>query len=209
MANTRIRLTDYENFEQVFKASEKLQSIASDYCMESASFWVDEYLHNFPKKGDYSIDTCGYSYVSFDGCEVQEVIDYLETLQRVYGFFNDEEYNQHIDIMKRYSPVINAADYGIIEVKQKDYNFMLDKATEAEKYFKNTIVKQLLDEYEQFYNVDNLFDYASEMEVFSEFYIDELGDICEDRPPLRYDKIDVGTGKIIMKEKERHVTFNR
>lgn len=205
----RIKLAEYEHFEEVFKASSKLQEIASDYCMESAFFWVDEYLHNFPKKGDYSIDTCGYSYVSFDNCNPEDVIDYLETLQHDYCFFNEEEYAKHIEVLKRYSPVLEDAECGYIEVKEKDYNFMLEKATEAEAYFKETIVKQLLAEYEQFYDVDNLFTYASEMEIFENLYIDEYGDICEDREPLRYDKVDISTGKIIMKEKERHVTFCR
>lgn len=175
--------------------------------MESASFWVDEYLHNFPKKGDYSIDTCGYSYVSFDNCNPEEVINYLETLQHDYCFFDEEEYTKRIEIIKRYSPVLESADNGYIEVKEKDYNFMLEKATESEDYFKNALVKQLLDEYEQFYNIDNLFSYVSEMEIFENLYIDEYGDICEDREPLRYDKIDISSGKIIMKEKERHVAF--
>lgn len=195
---TKIKLTDYEYFDKVFRDSEKLRSMAYDYCIENASFWVDEYLHGFPARGDYSVGVWGYCFISFDDCKWEDVAAYVEKLEKDFGFFYSEEYEKQLANFKKYAPIIELADLGYIEPKEKDYNYMVSVASAAVEWFQTYILDRLLEEYKQFDDPENCKQYCLEMEYFDNLYIDEYGDICEDREPMRYDKIDIDTGAVVV-----------
>lgn len=196
---TKIKLTDYEHFEEVFKASNKLQEIAMEWAFDSAYWHVDEYLHNIPKSARYEVGYASYSYIKFDGCRFRDLVSYFDGLQHDFCLFPEDGYKHNIDIISRYGEVLEDSDYyGCINVRTKDYNFMCEKYENSVAWFASELLKVCSSEYEYFEDIDNLFDYVSEMEYFEDFYIDEFGDICEDRPPVRYDKIDIDSGKVVL-----------
>ena len=153
---------------------------------EDGDVWLmmDDYLYNFPKNGTYRIS--GYYDELRLGNDYQDIIRYIRGIQHDFCFLykNDdpEYYDRLIDKLERYTEVLEDCDYyGCINIKTKDYNFMVDFCENAIEELEADLLRNFQAQYEYYYNDDNCLEFAVERICDGlSLYIDDLGCDIED-----------------------------
>ena len=156
-----------------------------DYAMDTANFWIEDYLFGLGKGADdYRIDPCGYSYfnITRSGDYLPEFEEWIENAQKTYGFLSDEAY---ADVQKflHYAMVLEHLKY--VWCKDEDY----DKVEElVETYMDKSeehIARRLASEYD-IKDVD-LVDYIDDWmanNAYEEAYADADGHIYLHQPEI-------------------------
>lgn len=178
-------IDNFEEFKNVVMNSEELKDLCIKYCEDNAYFWVGEVLHDIPKYIDYSIS--GYcDYIRVDGWNSDnwkayiEVADWINGLDNEFAVFNGNV-KKDIEQLHRYATALYEDDNGYIDIKAKDYNFMREHAKKITADLLGQVKDYCTAEYEYWYDIENCLDDAYQNDAFQEYYIDENGNLWEER----------------------------
>lgn len=152
-----------EELEIVFNKNEKLQDEVLSAAQEDASYWINEYLSVFDRGTlEYNIGYPG-DYIRVEN--EYDFIQGLKKLQKNYCYLSEESEKTIVccdSLMDRYNN-LSYSDY-------KNADRLENRIDELITELKADLLKQLVNEYNYYYNTDHL------QEYFIELYSDNMGD---------------------------------
>lgn len=153
--------------------------------MDTARFWVDEYLYGLGKGADdYCIDPNRYSYFCITRSRdyLPDFEEWIENAQKAYGLLSEEEY---ADVQKflHYSAILEHMRF--VWCKDEDYDKVEDLVSEYMAKSEDAITNRLISEYD-IREVD-LVEYIDDWMAnngYEEAYADASGHIYLHQPEI-------------------------
>ena len=164
----KIKNLTIEELKQVFNNNQKLQDDVLQVAQEDSCFWIQEYMNCFDGCAvDYNIGYPG-NYITIKN--QYEFIQGIKELQRFYCYLSEEDEKNALyaeELIKRY----NKLPY--YDEKNADrLNLKIEELTEK---VKNNLLKQLVNEYNYYYDTKKLCNYFIEMyadNMTEKYYVD-------------------------------------
>lgn len=159
-----------DELRRVWDNNKGVRERVFDYAMESAYFWVDEYLHDLPRgAADYSI---GGQRDYFQVEDPANFLQWLKEAQRNYCLLPENDNWSSWPLIEKAELIHNRMDYLYYDLSDENYTRMETRRDEILEELADKVQEVLSGEYEQFYEDENCFWYFVEMQesIFGEEY---------------------------------------
>ena len=173
---------NYDEFKAVVENNRTLTELAFDNAIEDIDLYVSDILDGIPKAAHYDIGYCG-SWLDLNNCKYSEIVKWIEGIQRMYYFLPDNfPVDELLKKYARYAEMVEDADIGYIEPKEKDYNYCEENAAKI----LDDITTALVREFRACYDIssEDEIRMAYEMEIFDDYYLDESENVWQHRNDL-------------------------
>lgn len=161
---------DTDELRRVWDNNKGVRERVFDYAMESAYFWVDEYLHNLPRgAADYSIGGQGDYFTVEDPASF---LEWLKNVQRNCCLLPENGEWSPWPLIEKAELLTDRMDYLYYDLSDENYNRMETRRDEIIEELANEVQKVLSGEYEYFHDEENCFSYFCEMQdsIFGDDY---------------------------------------
>lgn len=161
---------DADELRRVWDNNKGVRERVFDYAMESAYFWVDEYLHNLPMgAADYSIGGQGDYFRAKDPAGF---LQWLKEKQRSYCLLPENDEWNPWPLIEKAELLTDRMDYLYYDLSDENYTRMETRRDEILEELADKVQEVLSGEYEYFYDEENCFSYFCEMQdsIFGDDY---------------------------------------
>ena len=153
---------DTDELRWVWDNNKGVRERVFDYAMESAYFWVDEYLHGLPcGAADYSI---GGQRDYFQVEDPANFLQWLKEAQRNYCLLPENDNWSSWPLIEKAELIHNTMDYLYYDLSDENYTRMETRRDEILEKLADKVQEVLSGEYEYFYDEENCFSYFCEMQ---------------------------------------------
>lgn len=153
---------DTDELRLVWDNNKGVRERVFDYAMDSACFWVDDYLHGLPcGAADYSIGGQGDYFTAKDPAGF---LEWLKDVQRFYCLLPENGDWSPWPLIEKAEFLHHRMDELYYDLSDENYNRMEARRDEILEELSDKVQEVLSGEYEQFYDDENCFWYFVEMQ---------------------------------------------
>ena len=141
----RLNELTIEELKGLYAKNKWLQTQGEEYRDETAYFWVDEYLHDIPKRIDYRIEAYN-SYMYIAMYDYADFVEYCDAIEKDFGIFYEYE-----GLIKR---LLTRTDFyrdcvqGYEDISDDKFDLLNNWMTAGVEMLKDHLVECLQSEYE-------------------------------------------------------------